>query len=51
MNKFDSIDKMPVDLLNVFLNKLAMVKKADGWQLFPLNEGDVLPKAVVEALR
>ena len=49
--KFDSIDKMPVDLLNVFLNKLAMVKKADGWQLFPLNEGDVLPKAVVEALR
>jgi len=49
--KFDSIDKMPVDLLNVFLNKLAMVKQADGWQLFPLREGDALPKAVMNALK
>ncbi len=49
--KFDTIDQMPMEILNVFLNKLAMVAQSDGWQLFPLKEGEALPSEVVKALR
>lgn len=49
--QFDSIDKMPMDLLNVFLKKLAMLEKADGWQLFPIEKGQLLPKEVQNALK
>jgi len=49
--KFDSIDKMPVDLLNVFLNKLAILKKNDSWQLYPMEKGAALPMAIQNALR
>ncbi|MEM1122114.1 MAG: OmpA family protein, partial [Bacteroidota bacterium] len=49
--KFDAIDQMPMDLLNVFLKKLAMLKKADGWQLFPVEKGEMLPQAVQDALK
>jgi len=49
--KFDSIDQMPMDLLNVFLKKLALLRKADGWQLFPVEKGEVLPQAIQDALK
>ena len=49
--QFDSIDKMPIDLLNVFLSKLAMVRQSDGWQLFPLKKDGVLPENLLKSLR
>ena len=49
--KFDSIDKMPVDLLNVFLKKLAIVEKADGLKIFPIEKSGKLPKEILDALK
>lgn len=48
--KFDSIDKMPVELLNAFLGKLAILEKADGMKLFQIEKGGVLPKELLDAL-
>ena len=48
--KFDSVDKMPVELLNAFLGKLAILKKADGLKLFQLAKGEMLPKEILDAL-
>lgn len=49
--KFDAIDQMPMEILNVFLNKTAMVKQTDGWQLFPLKKGQALPNGILNALK
>ncbi len=51
IHQFDSIDQMPVDLLNAFLKKMAMVENEDGWKIFPLEKGAILPKEVLEALK
>jgi len=48
--KFESIDKMPVELLNVFLGKLAILEKADGLKMFQLAKGGMLPKEILDAL-
>ncbi len=48
--KFDSIDRMPVELLNAFLGKLAILKKADGFKLFQLSKDSMLPKEILDAL-
>lgn len=47
----ESPEKMPLDLLNVFLKKVAILKKADGIQLFPINKGTDLPIAITNALK
>ncbi|MEM6321829.1 MAG: OmpA family protein [Bacteroidota bacterium] len=48
--EFDSIDKMPMDILNVFLGELALKEKSDGWQLFPIEKGN-LPKEIQQAFK
>ncbi len=49
--QFETMDKMPMGVLNTFLNKLAMVEQAGSWRLFPLKEGAPIPKALVAALK
>ncbi len=49
--KFDSLGEMPIDVVQAFSNKLAILKKKDSWQLYPIEKGAALPKAIQDALR
>ncbi len=49
--RFDSIDKMPIELLNAFLGKLAILEKADGMKIFQLEKGGMLPTEILKALK
>lgn len=48
---FDSIDQIPVPLLNAFLKKLVMVEKNKAWHLYPVQVGADIPAGILEALR
>ncbi len=48
--QFDAIDQIPLPVLNAFLKRLAMLKKANGWQLFPLEKDEPLPPEIRKTL-
>ena len=49
--QFEKQEDIPMGILNVFLNRVAIVEQANFWRLFPLKEKAEFPEALLEALK